>query len=446
MEKRYGNLHLAFFVAGESCSMKENLTAIPFMLSTELTLHANPNFTVCQTSRALQALKLSAPLHFCFLKELVAKKPIRGGVTMEDKQFGQIIMRLIRGGHMSRTETYEAFCSILNDEVTEMQQGAFLAALCAKGETEQEIAGAWQAIYDLDTEKARVRTVRPLVDNCGTGMDTFKTFNISTGASLIASAGGIPMARHGARALTSTCGTVDIAEALGVDVECDVAVVAKSIEKARIGLFNGMSPKTHPNALGRILSKIFFGSTLNIAASLANPALPKFAVRGVYSRDMLVPVSKVMRELGYLRALIVNGEIDGSEDLSIDEASVIGPTYCAELGEDGQITEFEIHPSALGISNADPQELAPHGTKEQEAKAMVDLLRGKGSQTRLYAVALNASLVFYVSGESPSIGDGFEKAREILDSGLGYEQLRRWVMTQNRDPESGLRRLEQVSG
>ena len=364
---------------------------------------------------------------------------------MENKQFAQIIMRLIRGGHMSRTKTCEAFCSILKNEVTEMQQGAFLAALCAKGETEQEIAGAWQAIYELDTEKVTVRTARHIVENCGTGMDTFKTFNISTGASIVASAGGIPMARHGARALTSACGTVDIAEALGVDVECDVAVVANSIEKAHIGLFNAMSPKTHPNALGRILSKIFFGSTLNIAASLANPALPKFAVRGVYSRDMLVPVSKVMRELGYLRALVVNGVIDESEGLSIDEASVIGPTYCAELTENGEITEFRIHPSELGISNAEPQELAPYGTKEQEARAMVDLLRGKGSQTRLYAVALNASLVFYISGESPTIGDGFEKAREILDSGLGYEQLRRWVMTQNREPELGLRRLDQVS-
>ena len=365
---------------------------------------------------------------------------------MENKQFGQIIMRLIKGGHMSRTEAYETFCTILKNEVTEMQQGAFLAALCAKGETEQEIAGAWQAIYELDTEKVTVRTARPLVENCGTGMDTFKTFNISTGASIVASAGGIPMARHGARALTSACGTVDIAETLGVDVECEVSVVAKSIEKTHLGLFNAMSPKTHPNALGRILSKIFFGSTLNIAASLANPALPKFGVRGVYSRDMLVPVSKVMRELGYLRALVVNGVIDESDDLSIDEASVIGPTYCAELTEDREIKEFKIQPSELGISNAKPQELSPHGTKEQEAKAMVDLLRGKGSQTRLYAIALNASLVFYVSGESPSIGDGFEKARKILDSGLGYEQLRRWVMTQNREPKSGLRRLEQVSG
>ena len=364
---------------------------------------------------------------------------------MDDKQFGQIIMNVIRGDNLSRNETYEAFCSVLKNEVTEMQQGAFLAALCTKGETEEEVAGAWQAIYELDTEKVRINTPQPVVDNCGTGMDTFKTFNISTGASLIASAGGIPMARHGARALTSACGTVDIAEALGVDVECDMATVAKSIEEAHIGLFNGMSPKTHPNALGRILSKISFGSTLNIAASLANPAMPKIAVRGVYSRDIVVSVAKVMRELGYLRALIVNGEIGGSRGLSIDEASVCGPTYCAELTKDGEITEFKIEPSGIGLSKADPQDLAPLATKEQEAKAMVDLLRDKGSQARSNAVALNAALVFYISRVSSSIEEGFEKARQILESGLGYEQLRRWVMTQNRDPELGLRKLEQVS-
>ena len=98
------------------------------------------------------------------------------------------------------------------------------------------------------------------------------------------------MARHGARSITSLCGTVDMAEMLGVDVECSADLVAESITKAGIGLFNGMSPQSHPRALGRILSQIHFGSTLNIAASLANPAMPKIGVRGVYSREMVLPV------------------------------------------------------------------------------------------------------------------------------------------------------------
>ena len=116
----------------------------------------------------------------------------------------------------------------------------------------------------------------------------------ATASSIVAAAGGLKIARHGARAITSHCGTVDIAECLGVDVECSVDIVAESIRSTGLGLFNGMSAKVHPQALGRILSQISFGSPLNIAASLANPALPRKAVRGVYSREMLKPVALVI--------------------------------------------------------------------------------------------------------------------------------------------------------
>ena len=154
-----------------------------------------------------------------------------------NKEFGALITRLIQKNNLTRQEAKQAFITLLNNETSQMQQGAFLAALTAKGETAMEVAGSWEAIYDLDTTKVSMTPDLALVENSGTGMDTFKTYNISTAASIIAAAGNIPMAHHGARAITSLCGTVDMAE-----------------------------------ALGRILSQIFFGSTLNIAASLANPA------------------------------------------------------------------------------------------------------------------------------------------------------------------------------
>ena len=206
-------------------------------------------------------------------------------MVQRERAFGAIITRLIQNDNLTRTEARDAFTTVLNNQTTDMQQGAFLAALTAKGETRQEVAGAWEAIYDLDTTKVHIDDNLKLAENSGTGMDTFKTFNISTAASIIAASGGIRMARHGARAITTVCGTVDVAEALGVDIECDADVVAESIEKVGIGLFNGMSPRTHPKALGRILSKTFFGTTLNIAASLANPVLPKMGLRGVYAKE-----------------------------------------------------------------------------------------------------------------------------------------------------------------
>ncbi len=190
--------------------------------------------------------------------------------SMNIREFAGYITRLINKENLSREESYSAFSTVLKNETSEMQQGAFLAALTAKGETKEEIAGCWEAIYQHDTVKITSKIDGPIVENSGTGMDSYKTFNISTCASLIAASEGIAMARHGARAITSKCGTVDMAEALGVNVECEASLAAESLQKSGLALFNGMSPKIHPMALGRILSQISFGSTLNIAASLAS--------------------------------------------------------------------------------------------------------------------------------------------------------------------------------
>ena len=142
-----------------------------------------------------------------------------------------------------------SFHPILLNEQPDLQQGAFLAAITAKGPTPEEIAGIWEAIYEVDTVKVRPEVSGPLVENCGTGMDSIKTFNVSTAAALVAASDGVFIARHGARAITSRCGTVDLLESLGIDMECDAAVVKRSIEKAGIGIFNGMSQKVHPQAL-----------------------------------------------------------------------------------------------------------------------------------------------------------------------------------------------------
>jgi anthranilate phosphoribosyltransferase len=364
--------------------------------------------------------------------------------TQVDRQFGAIIMRLIRKENLTRYESRDAFSTILDNRTTEMQQGAFLSALTAKGETEEEVAGAWEAIYELDTQQVSFTTQLPLFENSGTGMDTFKTFNISTAASVIAAAGGVKMARHGARAITSVCGTVDMAEALGVDVECHVDIVAKSIEKAGIGLFNGMSPQVHPRALGRILSKIFFGSTLNIAASLANPALPKMGVRGVYSKEVILPVAKVMRAIGYQRAVVLYGGIDGS-DKGMDEASVCGTTYCAELMGEGEILEFSFRPEHVGVNCHAPLHLVPDNDIDQEAKSFVSLIQGKSNGARKEAAMLNAGLIFYAAGKADNIQDGIEMATSVLNNGMAYHTLEKWVEAQNKNPESGMKKLADLS-
>lgn len=357
-----------------------------------------------------------------------------------NKEFGSIITRLIQKENLSRNESKKAFVSVLNNDVTEMQQGAFLAALTAKGETKEEVAGSWEAIYDLDTTKVAISDGIETVENSGTGMDTFKTFNISTAASIIAAAGGIPMARHGARAITSICGTVDMAEALGVDVECTADVVAKSIETAGLGLFNGMSPNIHPMALGRILSRIYFGSTLNIAASLANPALPSIGVRGVYSRKMILPVAKVMKEIGYKSAFVLHGSIDDSNK-GMDEASVCGITHCARISENNGIDKFTIDPEKLGLANKNCNDLSPEKDIETESKRFAGLLNNNENSARKDAAILNAGLIFLAAGRATSLDDGIEQAAGILEAGAAFQTLEKWVAAQNTDPEKGLKKL-----
>jgi anthranilate phosphoribosyltransferase len=360
---------------------------------------------------------------------------------VSSKAFGAVIGKLIDKQDLSRKECRAMFEEILTNSQTEMQQGAFLAALAAKGETVEEIAGAWEAICELDTVTAGpFSNDKPLVDNCGTGMDSFKTFNISTAASVIAAAAGAKLARHGARAITSTCGTVDLAEALGVDVECGSNVVVGSIEKVGLGLFNGTSPTVHPRALGRILSQISFGTVLNIAASLANPAHPAFGVRGVCSPALLEIVPPLMREIGYRKALVVNGLV-GDSGLSMDEASTLGETLVAELEDSGEVKHYRICPAALGINKPDFAALKPSPSISEEAWRMVTLLAGEGCPDRTAVAALNAALVLKVAGIAADINEGYAIATETIHSGKAYAKLTQWVGAQNEDPDRGLKRL-----
>jgi anthranilate phosphoribosyltransferase len=349
------------------------------------------------------------------------------------RAFGADVQRLIRGEDLTRARTYELFREVLLGEQPDLQQGALLAALVAKGETPEEIAGAWQAIVDFDTVPSALSSAGharvPLVENSGTGMDELKTFNVSSAAAIIAAAHGARIARHGARALTSSCGAVDILEAVGVDVDCDAATVERSIAVAGIGLFNGMSPAIHPGGLGRILSQIRFGSTLNIAASLANPAHPTHGMRGVYSGGMLGPVGDVMIEIGYEHAMVVHG-YDDRREAGMDELSVLGASVVAELHADGRRDAYTVEPEDFGLRRAAYDEIAPLGDLRAEALRFIQVLAGRGHEACGDAACLNAAAVLYVAGQAVDLGDGLAQAREAVETGAALAKLQEWVAAQ----------------
>ncbi|MDA8125193.1 MAG: anthranilate phosphoribosyltransferase [Deltaproteobacteria bacterium] len=362
--------------------------------------------------------------------------------TVKIKNFGDKIQRLIEGNNLSREETYGMFKEVLLNEQPDLQQGAFLAALVAKGETTEEIVGAWSAIDEFDTVHVDLDRREGVFENSGTGMDALKTFNVSSAAAIVAAACGVKIARHGARAITSLCGTVDIMEAVGINVECELPVVEKSIQEAGIGLFNGMSPKVHPGALGRILSQIRFGSTLNIAASLANPGRPNLGLRGVYSEKLLDKVAKVMRGIGYERGMVVYGK-DSQSGQGMDELSIAGETRVREFTREVS-QEYALHPEDLGLKRAPFEQIARLGEPSQEALRFIQVLAGKGHQACIDFTCLNAGAILYTAGKCADLKQGVELSRETIGSHRAVEKLQQWAKCQKDSGDVGLKRLESL--
>lgn len=357
------------------------------------------------------------------------------------KAFGQAIQKLIRKQPLDTDETYSLFREILENKQPDLQQGAFLAALVSKGETAGEIVGAWRAIRELDTTPAPDPLPAVRCENSGTGMDALKTFNVSSAAAIVAAACGVTMTRHGARALTSFCGTVDILESVGVDVECDVATTTESVRRAGIGLYNGMSPKVHPAALGRILSQIRFGSTLNIAASLANPANPTHAVRGVYSEALVPLLATVMPVIGYRRGLVVYGQ-DNEQPGGLDELSITGPTIIQEFTASGTMEAYVVHPEDLGLKPARFSEIAATGDITLERRRFLRVVADRDAGACSEFTHLNTAAILFATGKAASLGEGLTLSRETLASGAALDKLREWVCTQASLATNGAATLE----
>jgi len=270
-----------------------------------------------------------------------------------------------------------------------------------------------------------------------------KTFNISSAAAIVASAGGATIARHASRALTSKCGAVDILESLGIDMECSVETVVRSIETVGIGLFNGMSQKVHPNGLFRILKHIRFGSTLNIAASLAGPCLPTHGLRGVYSEEIIPTMVRIMKSIGYQKGMVVHG-LDHQKEKSMDELSVLGESIVAEFDRHSNKT-YSISPEDIGIQRYQYHEIAAYGNLQDEAVRFLHVIAGQGHQACIDITCLNAGAIFYLIDDCESIRKGFEKARELVYSQKALDKLVHWVQVQRENSHDSMKIFAEVS-
>jgi anthranilate phosphoribosyltransferase len=361
---------------------------------------------------------------------------------MEDREqrlrsFGATVTRLIRREDISREEARECWRQICEQEQPDLQQGAFIAALKAKPETAEEVAGTFEALYEYDTIKVTVDTLEPLIDNCGTGGDLLKTLNISTGAAIVASACGLHVVRHAARAVSSNCGAIDVIEALGVNVESAPALPKQSIERAGIGAWNGFLPAIHPKTLGRVLSQMRFGSTINLVGPLLNPTMPAYKVMGVPHRDTIDIEVRTLRELGFKRAFVMHG-VEETTERGMDELSTVGHSYVSELRADGNIESYMVAPEDFGLRRARFEDLASSRDVKTDAVALLRVIMGLDDGFRSDIICLNTAPLLYIMGKAGTLQAGIDMAREAIANGRALEKLQSWVRWQNTEPDDGV--------
>jgi anthranilate phosphoribosyltransferase len=329
----------------------------------------------------------------------------------------QALQRLLDGRDLEREETREVMGEIMRGEATPAQIGGFLVALRVKGETPDEIAGCAEAMRE------HVLPVRPrrndLVDTAGTGGDGARTINISTAAALVAAAAGAAVAKHGNRAVSSACGSADVLEALGLQLEQEPDRIARSIDELGFGFL--FAPSHHPamRHAAPIRKELATRTVFNVLGPLTNPAGARAQVVGVYSPQLVRTIAEVLARLGARRAYVVHGAG------GIDELSPVGPNLLCEV-VDGSVYERELDPEAeLGIPRCSVEELRG-GTPQENAAAIRGVLAGANGGRRS-AILLNAAGAIAAGGHAADLREGFELAREAVDSGAAAERLERVV-------------------
>lgn len=322
------------------------------------------------------------------------------------------IKKIVAGQDLSEQESYEAMDEIMRGEGAESQIGAFLVGLCMKGEKIQEITGCARAMRDNSTHvKLRSGYV---IDTCGTGGDGGKTFNISTAVAIVAAAGGVKVAKHGNRAVSSRSGSADVLTELGLNIGLGSEDAARCIEeKGMAFLFaqNYHKAMKHVAGTRKVLG---IRTIFNILGPLTNPGFVKGQILGVYDKSLTNTMANVLLNLGSEKAMVVCGE-DG-----LDEITTTAATHVSEI-RDGRVVDYTIYPEELGIRTASPDDIKG-GSAKENAAAIIEIFGGaKGPKRDI--VIINSAAALYVGNACRSVIDGVGLAKEIIDSGAAYEKL-----------------------
>jgi len=350
------------------------------------------------------------------------------------KMIREAIQLLVDREDLSFDVAQQSMREMMTGEATPAQIGAFLTSLRMKGETVDEIT-ALALVMREHAVRIKPNVNGRMVDTCGTGGDVFKTFNVSTIAALVTAGAGVKIAKHGNRSVTSKCGSADVLEAVGVNLNASPMIVQKAIEQIGIGFM--FAPAFHPAMKNAIAPRRDVGirTVFNILGPLTNPANAEAQVLGVYDPTLVEPMARVLQKLGSAEAIVVHG-MDG-----LDEISVIGKTKLAWL-KDNEISTKEITPGDLNLRLAQPDEVDGLDV-QQSVKLLIRILNGSEGRdsTRLQMVLANAAAALVVGGMADDLMSGIGIATESIANGKAYEKL--WQLVEFTGGDSTkLERLE----
>jgi anthranilate phosphoribosyltransferase len=330
-----------------------------------------------------------------------------------------LLARVAAGHRLSEGEAEEAFEIIMSGDATPSQMGALLMAMRVRGETVDEITGAARIMRS----KALAIDAPPgTIDTVGTGGDASGTFNISTATGLVVAGAGVPVAKHGNRAFSSKSGAADVLTALGVNIDCDMAIVRRCLWE--VGICFLMAPRHHGamRHVGPTRVELGTRTIFNLLGPLSNPAGAKRLLVGVFAPEWIVPMAEVLGRLGAEHAWVVHGS-------GIDEITTAGSTTVAEF-KNGEVRSFEIVPEDAGLPRATLDDLKG-GEAAHNAALMRRVLAGEKGKLR-DIVLLNAAAALVIAGLTADLRDGVAIAGDTIDSGKAAKVLERLVAETNK--------------
>lgn len=337
-----------------------------------------------------------------------------------DYMIKEAILKVYKNEDLTYGEAYETMDEIMSGEASEVQMSAYLTAMSMKGETIDEITASAEA---MRAHCVRLLNDEDVLEIVGTGGDGSNTFNISTTSSIVISAAGVPVAKHGNRSASSKCGAADVLEELGVNINISPEKSLSCLKEINLCFLFAQNYHLSMKYVAGVRKELSIRTIFNILGPLTSPAGASMEVLGVYERELLEPLADVLKNLGVKSAMVVYG-MDGMDEISSSDKTAI-----CEL-KDGETRTYEISPEDFGMDVASKEDLVG-GEAEENAKITRAVLNGEKGPRR-NAVLLNSAAGLYVAGMVDSLEEGVKLAEDVIDSGKAMEQLEKFIEVTNR--------------